>query len=162
MKNGTEQVVHPSEEFEFNLSDIASLAYTYQPLNLFDMIYPIGSIYVSINSTSPEKIFGGKWQQITDRFLYCSNSGLETGGSKTITGANLPSHSHYIDLNTQDSGWHNHSAYNRGWNSVSNRDSPNVQVMSRYELSGDPQDWNSGIGIGYAGTHNHRITCHLT
>ncbi|EAX88620.1 hypothetical protein TVAG_167670 [Trichomonas vaginalis G3] len=126
---------------------------------ILETLYPIGSIYTSMNSTNPSEVFGfGTWQQITDKFLYCANSSKQTGGSKTITGENLPAHSHYIDFNTQDSGWNNHSAYNRGWNSVSNRDSPNVQVMSRYELSGDPQDWNSGIGIGYAGTHNHRIT----
>ena len=47
-----------------------------------------------MNSTSPANIFGGTWTQITDRFLYCANSSKTTGGSSTITEANLPSHTH--------------------------------------------------------------------
>lgn len=31
--------------------------------------YPVGSIYISVSSTSPAKLFGGTWEQITGRFL---------------------------------------------------------------------------------------------
>ncbi|EAX89638.1 hypothetical protein TVAG_346940 [Trichomonas vaginalis G3] len=80
---------------------------------ILEMIYPIGSIYTSMNSTNPADVFGfGTWQQITDRFLYCANSSKQTGGSKKITGENLPAHSHYVNLNTQDSGWHSHTYTN--------------------------------------------------
>ena len=61
---------------------------------LIDIFYPVGSIYTSMNSTNPSELFGGTWEQITDRFLYCADSSKETGGSKTITTANLPSHTH--------------------------------------------------------------------
>ena len=62
---------------------------------LIDQIYPVGSIYVSMNSTNPSELFEGTtWEQITDRFLYCANSSKETGGSSTITTANLPAHTH--------------------------------------------------------------------
>ena len=47
-----------------------------------------------MSPTNPSTIFGGSWEQITDRFLYCANSSKETGGSKTITVGNLPSHTH--------------------------------------------------------------------
>ena len=63
--------------------------------DIIDVIYPVGSIYTSMNSTSPAILFGGTWTQITDRFLYCSNTDSNvTGGSKTITIDNLPSHTH--------------------------------------------------------------------
>ena len=61
---------------------------------LLDFIYPVGSIYTSMNNTSPATLFGGNWNQIIDRFLYCSNSSKTTGGSKKITVDNLPSHNH--------------------------------------------------------------------
>lgn len=36
---------------------------------IWDKIYPIGSIYMSVNSTNPSTLFGGKWSQLKDRFL---------------------------------------------------------------------------------------------
>jgi hypothetical protein len=63
---------------------------------LRELLYPIGSIYTSMNNINPSTFIGGTWEQIVDRFLYCSNSSLETGGSKKITVAQLPAHSHSI------------------------------------------------------------------
>ena len=37
--------------------------------NLIDYIYPVGSIYMSVNSTNPQILFGGTWSQLKDRFL---------------------------------------------------------------------------------------------
>ena len=51
-----------------------------------DMIYPIGSIYMSVNSTSPASRFGGTWERIKDKFLLSSGdvySAGSTGGSAT-------------------------------------------------------------------------------
>ncbi|KAI5539182.1 phage tail repeat-like family [Trichomonas vaginalis G3] len=77
--------------------------------HMFDLMNPVGSIYTSMDVRGPQAMFGvGAWEQIVDRFLYCANSSKETGGSKTITGENLPAHSHYIDLSTSQAGWHKH------------------------------------------------------
>ena len=80
---------------------------------LLNMFYPIGAIYTSMNNTNPASLFGGEWEQITDRFLYCANSSKETGGSKKISVNQLPTHSHGFmnkwqmadDINGYPDGW---------------------------------------------------------
>lgn len=65
--------------------------------NIADVIYPIGSIYMSMNNINPSIIFGGTWTQINDdRFLLCSSSSKQTGGSKKISVDQLPEHDHRI------------------------------------------------------------------
>lgn len=61
--------------------------------------YPIGSIYLSVNSTNPGTIFGGTWEQIKDRFLLTAGSTYSngsTGGEAThkLTVSEMPSHTH--------------------------------------------------------------------
>ena len=60
-----------------------------------DLIYPVGSYYLSNSSTSPGGKFGGTWPSITGRFLYCNN-GTATGGTNTVTLTvdQMPSHKH--------------------------------------------------------------------
>lgn len=51
---------------------------------LADSIYPVGSIYLSVNSTNPGLLFGGVWEQIKDKFLLGCGDEFEnetTGGS---------------------------------------------------------------------------------
>ena len=65
----------------------------------FNKIYPVGSIYMSINSTDPSELFGGEWEQIKDRFLLACGttySNGATGGeaTHTLTVDEMPSHTH--------------------------------------------------------------------
>ncbi|EJA5902351.1 TPA: pilus assembly protein [Clostridioides difficile] len=67
--------------------------------NLIDYIYPVGSIYMSVNATSPAKLFGGTWTQLKDRFLIGAGSSYvvnATGGesSHKLTVAEMPKHAH--------------------------------------------------------------------
>ncbi|EAX97711.1 hypothetical protein TVAG_280120 [Trichomonas vaginalis G3] len=75
---------------------------------ILQTLYPVGSLYTSMNSTNPATVLGfGTWQQIVDKFLYCANSSKQTGGSKKIKEANLPAHTHTGTTNF--SGDHSHS-----------------------------------------------------
>lgn len=65
----------------------------------FDKMHPIGSIYLSVSETNPSTLFGGKWEQIQDRFLLAAGSTYsagETGGEATHTLSvnEMPSHRH--------------------------------------------------------------------
>lgn len=68
-----------------------------------DLIYPVGSIYMSVNSTNPSTLFGGTWEQIKDKFLLsCGDtySNGSTGGeaTHTLTVDEIPSHNHNLAL----------------------------------------------------------------
>ena len=47
----------------------------------FDKIYPVGSVYMSINSTDPTNLFGGVWEQIKDRFLLSAGNTYTAGST---------------------------------------------------------------------------------
>lgn len=66
---------------------------------IVDLIYPVGSIYMSVNGTSPATLFGGTWERIQDRFLLAAGSTYHAGdmdGEAThkLTTEELPSHTH--------------------------------------------------------------------
>ena len=65
---------------------------------MVDLLYPVGSIYTSMNYRNPGEFIGGTWEQIKDRFLYCVDfASLFVGGSKQITIANMPAHRHQFN-----------------------------------------------------------------
>lgn len=71
-------------------------------------IYPIGAIYLSVNSTSPATLFGGTWTQIKDTFLLaCGDTytNAATGGeaTHTLTEAEMPAHKHQFRMDNAGS-----------------------------------------------------------
>lgn len=71
-------------------------------VNLMDAVYPVGSIYLSVSSTSPSSTIGGTWTQIKGAVLaaYGANSFASSGnygGSLKISVSQMPSHKHYAE-----------------------------------------------------------------
>lgn len=64
-------------------------------VNLMDIIYPVGSIYQSMNATSPASSIGGTWTRL-NTFLYGSTTAKNTGGEATHTLSlnEMPAHRH--------------------------------------------------------------------
>ena len=64
-------------------------------------VYPVGAIYMSVNSTNPKTLFGGTWVQIEDRFLLAAGATYKagtTGGESahTLTVDEIPDHRHVL------------------------------------------------------------------
>lgn len=110
--------------------------------SLLDLIYPVGSIYLSVNSTNPSTYLGGTWAQIKDRFLLaCGDtySNGATGGeaTHTLTTAEMPAHTHPLTLRVQ---WVNGTG--------------NIQSASNNSYWKDVQTGDSG-STGGGGAHNN-------
>lgn len=57
-------------------------------LGFLNSVYPVGSIYMSVNSTSPATLFGGTWVELQGRFLLGRSSSYgngSTGGRSNLT-----------------------------------------------------------------------------
>lgn len=82
--------------------------------------WPIGSIYMSVNSTNPASLFGGTWEALSERFLIGASGSYpagSTGGSSihTISKSELPSYTladavlangtNSAKVTTSNSGW---------------------------------------------------------
>ena len=67
--------------------------------SILNMTYPVGSIYISVNNTSPAVLFGGTWEQIQNRFLLSAGSSYSAGATggeatHTLTIDEMPKHRH--------------------------------------------------------------------
>lgn len=88
--------------------------------DLLNLIYPVGSIYISVNSTNPANLFGGTWQQIKDRFLLACgstyNAGATGGEAKhTLTINEMPSHRHQLTENGEGPSLYPNWGTKSGW-----------------------------------------------
>lgn len=113
---------------------------------LISRIYPVGSIYMSVNDTNPATLFGGEWERIQDTFLLASGTNHlngSTGGEEThshttaghtLTVSEMPSHTH-----AQNAHYHT-GIYNSG--------GTQVKGGSDYCQSGS----TSGVGSGSKAT----------
>lgn len=70
---------------------------------IMNLIYPIGSIYMSVNNVSPQTFLGGTWEAINGRFLVAQGSNgssgndalnLTAGNSGGYTNPQNSAHSH--------------------------------------------------------------------
>lgn len=91
--------------------EVARDAVTALQASLWQIIYPVGSIYMSADSTNPGSIFGGTWVAWgsgrvpvgVDTNDTDFNTVEKTGGAKTVTltSSNMPAHTHtYNKANT--------------------------------------------------------------
>ena len=121
-------------------------------------IYPVGSIYLSVNSTNPGTIFGGTWVQLQDRFLLGAGSTYSngaTGGAATVTltTSQIPSHTHTFTgsrATTNSTGAHTHNV---------GRDTDGGSGTNRYTVhSNGPSGADATAPTSSNGAHTHTVT----
>lgn len=117
----------------------------------FSQIYPVGSIYMSVNSTDPGTLFGGEWQRLTDTFLlaagstYAADDGTHTtatGGAATHVHATK---GHKLAANESGVPAHSHQILNSAimYNNASS-------VTTRMATSGSGTKISANTNLGYS------------
>ena len=151
--NPTSDSKVPSEKLAKDTIDgKANVSHTHtsnQVTDLINTIYPIGSIYMSVNSTSPQILFGGTWEQIKDTFLLATGDTYangSTGGeaTHTLTENEMPSHTHIQDSHNHTQNAHNHTQ---------NPHSHTIGSLARYDIS---KKGGAAVGDGYGNSNNYK------
>lgn len=69
-------------------------------------LFPVGTVLIMYGTTSPASIYGGTWARITSAFLWAAQSSGQSPGEKggsnstTISAAQMPAHTHTINIGT--------------------------------------------------------------
>lgn len=139
--------------------------------SLVDKIYPVGSIYMSVNNVNPGDLFCGTWVAWgSGRVPVCVNSSdssfntvEKTGGAKTITLTveQLPSHSHEEKI-----AYYSNDLFIRPMaSSLSEEDSGTNKILkgemiSRSSETGPLKTGESGSGKSHNNLQPY-ITCYM-
>lgn len=77
-------------------------------INILELVYPVGSFFISNNSVSPAESIGGTWTPIENAVLRGATSTGYTGAdTHSITSNEMPVHNH--TASTSSAGAHTHS-----------------------------------------------------
>ena len=122
------------------------------PTQIVDLIYPVGSTYISFNSTNPNTLFGGTWEQIKDTFLLAAGDTYTAGTTGGSADAVTVSHTHTASTNS--TGSHKHTFKYRS-------------NMGTGSAVGSPHSdsYTSGTGdieTNSTGAHSHTVTINST
>ena len=137
-------------------------------VNLMDIIYPVGSIYQSMNATSTASSIGGTWTRL-NTFLYGSTTAKNTGGEATHTLSikEMPAHSH--SGSTGEAGGHGPTIdgriiawYGQGGGNVLQGTGDYFGAVGIFggKYTSDVGDHTHTIASDGGGKHT--TTCHLT
>lgn len=104
-------------------------------------VYPVGSIYMSVNSTNPSTLFGGTWERLEGRFLIGAGTNMRTNTNATFgsLGVGEPDFAngetggqYYHKLGIDEMPEHNHDT--NDWALVVNKNAVNIET----DLGGQP------------------------
>ena len=79
----------------------SKLIYSLTAESILSMVYPVGSVYISVNDVSPEQFLGGKWIKISQGRVLQGASDTQTAGTEVSAG--LP------NISVSSNGAHTHT-----------------------------------------------------
>lgn len=140
---------------------------TVEATNLILAAYPVGSIYMSVNSTDPGTLFGGTWERITGRFLLGATDGGSTGtnvlktasaaagatggeAAHTLQQSEIANHGHGFTQPSVSGGGHSHPLRQRD-NSGSSTGYSLMNENGKWKYSDDRIQSSTG-------THSHTVS----
>ena len=85
--------------------------------------YPVGSIYMSVNSTDPSTLFGGSWERIQDQFLLSAGDTYAAGTTGGSADSVVVSHTH-----AQTAHSHGFAGGDKVWTTASGSTEPGNQI----------------------------------
>ena len=85
--------------------------------------YPVGSIYMSVNSTDPSTLFGGSWERIQDQFLLSAGDTYAAGTTGGSADSVVVSHTH-----AQTAHSHGFEGGDKVWTTASGSAEPGNQI----------------------------------
>lgn len=94
-------------------SEALKAYFDFMKKQLLESIYPVGTIYTSVQNVSPASFLGGTWEALNEgRVLIGAGTAHpagETGGDENVTlsEGQMPTHTHSVSVGT--GGSHNHS-----------------------------------------------------
>ena len=105
-------------------------------------IYPVGSVYISMNSTSPASLFGGTWEILNDVFLLAAGSYANAGtfggeAAHALTVNEMPVHHHSLGHTG------NHSSFSVTWGNIY----ANVEIPSAIAFTHTPGEALAGNSL---------------
>lgn len=141
------------------------------------LAYPVGSIYMSMSSTTPAELFGGTWEQIAQgRCLIGAGTGTDSRSeSKTFTaGATGGEYNHVLTVG--ELAAHNHSASSSSKSLTGNfngrgfiRDGQGsgngilaLGTYGSYAVADSLDSYYSNSSLYINATHSHTITINST
>ncbi len=123
-------------------------------VDILEVVYPVGSIYMSVNNVDPAKLFGGTWEKLKNRFLLGAGDTYtngDTGGEATHTliGAEMPAHTHGFSATTSSGGRHQHVTGYRRRDVYATGGNADAMIWSQETET---------VKSDFAGEHSHSVS----
>lgn len=106
--------------------------------SILDFIYPVGSIYMSVNAANPGDLIGGTWERIKDRFLLSAGDTYAAGNTGGSADSVVVSHTH-----AQTAHSHGFGGGDKVWTTASGATEPGNQISgtSKYYAATAKKDY---------------------